>query len=144
MNKLREIRVDEVLVIEDDPIFSTLNAHLIKTSLGATCRIFEDASAAMNYLDDAKPNDGKKLILLDLNLPGMSGWDFLDAVAKKSYRDELVVIIITSSLFKEDKSRSKNYSQVIAYFTKPVKRNEFNDFLSNQSIIANKIDGKEL
>ena len=136
MFRMHEQFIGEVLVIEDDKIFSTLHAHMVEQTLGVKPQNFENAEEAIRFLDSKKSCKGKKLILLDLNMPGMNGWQFLDAVSHKAYIEEVLIVIVTSSLFGEDYNRSMNYKQVIAYFTKPLKKEKFNEFLKQKNMVA--------
>ena len=58
-------------------------------------------------------------MLLDLNMPGMNGWEFLEAV-KPLDRPPERVFILTSSLDERDKTMATNYPSVKGYITKPL------------------------
>ena len=135
MFKMHEQFIGEVLVIEDDKIFSTLHAHTVKQTLGIEPQNFENAQDAIRFLDSAKSCKEKTLILLDLNMPGMNGWQFLDAISQKAYIREILIVIVTSSLFGEDYNRSLDYEQVIGYFTKPLKKEKFYDLVKRKSLV---------
>lgn len=135
MLKMKEKEIGEVLVIEDDKIFATVHNHMLKRTLGCEPKIFANAQSAVEFLDSEKNKTRNSLILLDLNMPGMNGWDFMEAICNKEYRDQILVIIVTSSLFWEDYNRSKDYDQVIAYFTKPLKKEKLQDLLERKNLV---------
>lgn len=135
MLKMKEKEIGEVLVIEDDKIFATVHNHMLKRTLGCEPKSFMNAEAAIEFLDSEKNKNRNSLVLLDLNMPGMNGWDFLEAIREKEYRDQILVIIVTSSLFWEDYNRSKDYEQVIAYFTKPLKKEKLEDLLNRKNLV---------
>ncbi len=63
------------------------------------------------------------LIVLDLNMPMMNGWDILEFLQKEYYKEQIPVAIFTSSIDLRDASRSKHYRNVIGHFVKPITRN---------------------
>jgi CheY-like chemotaxis protein len=75
----------------------------------------QEAVAALQNPEEALPD----LVLLDLNMPGMNGWEFLEAV-KPLDRPPKRVFILTSSLDERDKAMATNYPSVKGYITKPL------------------------
>ncbi|RZS90637.1 response regulator [Aquimarina brevivitae] len=59
-------------------------------------------------------------IFLDLNMPVMDGWEFLDEREAKELCNGVKVAILTSSSRPEDRKKAEKYSCVIAYFEKPL------------------------
>ena len=84
--------VPGIFVIEDEEAISKLiELYLKKEEMAPT--VFYDAESALKELKDGKlPN----LIILDLNLPGMSGFDFLEEL-QKLYKNELPSVMILSA-----------------------------------------------
>ena len=86
----------KILVVEDVPEMAELASMYLKKS-GMTVESVGSAEEALEYIDKQMPD----LIILDLNLPGMSGFDFL-----KKFRDEynssLPVIIVSARDADED------------------------------------------
>lgn len=75
---------------------------------------FTNPLLAYNAMDEVNPD----LILLDLSMPVMDGWAYLDKMKEdgKGYR----VVILTSSTSEMDKTKSKDYGNVIAFSIKPL------------------------
>lgn len=139
MLRMQERKIGRVIVVEDDMILATVHTHLVRQIFKCEPEVFSRAEDAIDFVDSEKDNNEYKLILLDLNMPGMSGWDFLDNISKRNYADKILVVIVTSSLFWEDYNRSKNYSQVIAYFTKPLKKEKFRELINRKNIVIKSI-----
>jgi CheY-like chemotaxis protein len=61
-------------------------------------------------------------VLLDINMPGMSGFDFLTAYEQfpANKRSSVVVVMLTSSIDDRDKERALRFSSVKAFLTKPI------------------------
>lgn len=62
------------------------------------------------------------LIILDLNMPLVSGWEFLDEFMEKYYPSfrHTKVVILSSTVDPRDKERAKQYPIVIDFFSKPI------------------------
>ena len=66
------------------------------------------------------------VILLDINMPIMDGWEFMDEmiVLKSKISVSIQIYIVSSSIGFEDKNKAKNYSEIIAYLSKPIDSND--------------------
>jgi CheY-like chemotaxis protein len=84
----------------------------------------DEHRAALDWLNQNDQKDSNILILLDLNMPEINGWQFLDKLQETSYQSTIWVALVTSSSDLEDKERSLHYKQVVAYLEKPVKQGE--------------------
>ena len=108
----------KILLIDDDFMSSTYTSLMLKKihpKVEVVC--FNNAQDGLCFLKDAhqaKPN----YIFLDLNMPGMNGWDFMDEFQKMNLNIE--VIITTSSNDINDRDRSKSYSGISDFFIKPI------------------------
>jgi len=118
-------KFENVCIIDDDHIFIYGIKRLMKeVNFGDDILVYDNGKVALN---DLKLNSkaGKKLpsiIFLDLNMPIMNGWDFLDDFCKisESELNNTVVYITSSSVDPRDLVRIKSYSIVKNYILKPV------------------------
>ncbi|MFE3867928.1 response regulator [Flavobacterium sp. LS2P90] len=78
---------------------------------------FAIAKLKQNCIDNENLPDA---ILLDLNMPVMDGWQFLDEFIKLPIKKEISIFIITSSIDPFDIEMSKKYSAVKDYIIKPI------------------------
>lgn len=114
----------DVLLVEDNPGDVRLLEELFsETTINTNLTVVTDGSEAVAFLADereAVPN----LILLDLNLPGMDGFEVLDAIKDDPAVAHLPVLVLSSSCANEDVAASYD-RHANAYLTKPVDPDEF-------------------
>ncbi|WP_420154824.1 response regulator [Siphonobacter sp.] len=113
----------KVLIVDDDFIMLKLHQlRVINAGLSLKPQLFYNGREALNFLLAAEETDEQYLILLDLNMPIMSGWQFLEALQQQALRSTIRVVIITSSVDPADRQRAKDYPQVAGYLEKPLNR----------------------
>jgi CheY-like chemotaxis protein len=114
-----------VLLVDDDFVFTFLNKKII-SSLKFVNEIdtAQNGLQAIELLNASVDNDKPlpDIILLDLNMPIMDGFGFLDAFRNLRHpqKDRIKIIIVTSSMHPADLQRAKDYG-VTSYLTKPLK-----------------------
>ncbi len=110
-------------IIDDDKLSVKLVSMLItKNEFCETINPFFSPQVA---LDELKKNcvENKNLpdaILLDLNMPVMDGWQFLDEFNDLAIKKEISIFIISSSIDPVDIEMSKKYKMVKSYIMKPI------------------------
>jgi two-component system, NarL family, nitrate/nitrite response regulator NarL len=80
---------------------------------------------------EALPELNPDLILLDLNMPIMDGWDFLEKMHEKNLKQK--VYILTSSTSDLDRQRSKEYDNVVEFLVKPVEEELLEEILKESN-----------
>ncbi|HEK86503.1 MAG TPA: response regulator [Candidatus Aminicenantes bacterium] len=113
VSEASNVPVKKILLVEDDPLTARLITHYLK-DLQVEIIAFTEAEAALDYLGSS-PAD---LILLDLLLPGMDGFQFLKEVKKRESAREIPVIIM-SSISGEKEILKALEMGVVDYITKP-------------------------
>lgn len=105
-----------ILLVDDDPIFLTLAEMAIKKE-GREIEIFKafNGEEAIHFLAK-EPVD---TIFLDLNMPIMNGWEFLDEYATKGSQKQKI-FILTSSIDPSDKKRAEENPLVSSMLEKPL------------------------
>lgn len=95
--------------------------------------VVRDGQAALDYLEKGKddPSSLPDIIFLDLNLPKVSGQEFLKKVKKDEVLRSIPTIVLTISKREEDIARSYN-SGAAGYITKPV---DYEEFLKSVEIV---------
>lgn len=113
-----------IMIVEDDTIFVKIHSHLIKENTFIDPIAFQKAGEGLQYLDDNIRDSGDFVIFLDLNMPEMDGWEFINQVTERPYASRIHIIVVTSSTCEFDFNRAINYKQVIKYLVKPLKRKD--------------------
>jgi CheY-like chemotaxis protein len=119
------MKLQDVLLIADDKPTNSLNQIVLKRAeCTETIICKQDAQSALQYLSKSQEQTGRMpaLILLDINMPGMSGWDFLEEYGKlpDAARSTSKVIMTTTSLNPDDEVRAKNNPYIEGYCKKPL------------------------
>lgn len=109
------------LIVDDDKIVTFLQKKLVtKCDLDSDPYIFEKASDALKFLTDEGDFQTEYLIMLDINMPGMNGWEFLEALENVPVKYNCHVVMVTSSIDRKDKLKAANNDYVVDYIEKPV------------------------
>lgn len=130
--------LDLILCVDDDPITLMLCKMVIsKSSFAQEVITAQNGEEAINYFDELKLNTlgadiGRypQLILLDLNMPVMGGWEFLDEFSKPEYGavfKNTKVIVLSSTIDPRDINKSKTYPMVVDFISKPITKEMLED-----------------
>jgi CheY-like chemotaxis protein len=114
-----------ILLVEDDPDHVELALRALEKH-GVANRVFvaRDGAEALVYLSEGGLSTLPEVVLLDLNLPKISGLDVLRQIREGEYTRHLPVVILTSSDEEADLARSYELG-VNSYIRKPVSFAEF-------------------
>jgi CheY-like chemotaxis protein len=125
MNKVKTLGI-----VDDDTIYTFLVKKTIEqTNLVNTIKVFENGLDAIEFLKknadnyDALP----EIILLDLSMPVMDGWEFLEEYSLLSPKlgRKITIYIISSSISPFDIAKAKSISFVTDFIIKPVSKEKF-------------------
>lgn len=119
------------LLIDDDEPTNVYNNIMLKKSENISFwKIVNSADSALDYLSTI--SYAPDIILLDLNMPIHSGWDFLDYYERLDLPKKCKnVCILTTSLGSQDREKSKNYHIVKGFEEKPLTVNSLNKFIES-------------
>jgi CheY-like chemotaxis protein len=111
----------KILVVDDDDVILFITkTHLVKSGFCTDPLTFLNGKFALDFLLTQHQEGDRYLIFLDINMPLMNGWNFLDEVNKTPLSKVITVIMVTSSIDSRDKRKAKEYEQVVSYIEKPL------------------------
>ncbi len=119
-------KIVRILLIDDSAADNFIHARRIrKAGVANEIVVKENGRDAIEYL--ATRNGGGKypqpeLIFLDINMPVMNGWEFLDAYQQlpDEQKAGIVVTMLTTSSADKDQNKAKEYGVIAAYLEKPL------------------------
>jgi two-component system, chemotaxis family, chemotaxis protein CheY len=129
-------RIPVVALVDDDKIFR-LTASKTITSSSLTDRIlqFENGEDALTFLKENASNVSElpDYIFLDINMPYVDGWMFLDdyQILKSTLKKDITIYMVSSSIDPRDMSRAKENSDIRGYVLKPVSKEKFIELLKD-------------
>ncbi|GGI27213.1 response regulator [Pedobacter mendelii] len=118
----------KILAIDDDPLILLIHEAKLEDEVNCACEYFDNAEAALNYMQVTQDADIHFLLLLDINMPVMNGWDLLDAINISALKNRVYAIMVTSSINEADKCRAKEYEIVLGFVSKPLKTRHIGAF----------------
>ena len=135
--------IRKVLCVDDDTISLTISQLLLKrTGFASEVNTVIDGSEALEYFEElfaSNPNPAEnapELILLDINMPVMNGWEFLQEYTPK-FLDKLPnthIVILSSTIDPEDFALAKQYPVVVQFISKPLSIENLDELKSNPAM----------
>ncbi|MDP5229940.1 MAG: response regulator [Cellulophaga sp.] len=118
------MKIERVCIIDDDPIFVYGTKILLNhnSSFGSSVIVYENGKEALDDLTALVKSEEKlpDVIFLDLNMPTMDGWEFLDEFIKLSFKNRPKIFIVSSSIDQKDIKKARSYEIVQDFIAKPL------------------------
>jgi PAS domain S-box-containing protein len=120
-------KVDSVWIVDDDQVITYITEHMLRNADNSLhISSFLSAKMALEKLrlDGFAPD----VLLLDINMPGITGWEFLDQL--KALNLEANVYMYSSSIDPDDVKEARNYPMVRDFISKPLDARTIRQLLS--------------
>jgi len=128
-----------VLLIDDDEPTNFISKMLIEEAdCAGHIQVAQSGQAALNYLTNSEHFAGKNkdfpcpdLIFLDINMPAMNGWEFLDKYNEldQQHKGKVITVMLTTSLNPDDKLKANDNPVISRFETKPLTSEKLNTIL---------------
>ena len=115
-----------IMVVDDDPVNNTIVRKLAEfTGFAEEVISFVSAVDGLDYLQQTldKKEDLPSIIFLDIRMPIVNGWDFLERVSEMNRLqqfDNVHIYMLTSSSEQSDINKARQYKMVTDYIVKPL------------------------
>lgn len=113
------------ILVDDDPLNNMLSEMIIEEVFpDAKIMTFTEPKTGLDYIltNFNDPGEGKSILFLDLNMPKMTGWEFMGQFEKADTigKDQLLIYILSSSVNPVDLEKAKVNPYVIGFIEKPL------------------------
>ncbi|MCZ6694034.1 MAG: response regulator [Bacteroidetes bacterium] len=129
-------KVDTICLVDDDEVYHYIMERTIsRNKLAKTILKFMDGETAINFFNQNLANQSKlpELILLDLNMPVMDGWEFLQEflIIQPQLKKKVTIYLVTSSVNETDIEKAQNFQIISGYLVKPIAEEKLLEILDN-------------
>jgi len=126
-------KVELACIIDDDKIYVNLVKKIIEIKkLSENLLIYKNGKEALDYFKDSMSSATNEdllpdIIFLDLNMPVMDGWEFLNEFLKikNNLNKKITLYVVSSSIDPRDLERVKSFNMVTDYLIKPIELKKF-------------------
>ena len=119
-----------MLLIDDDEPTNFISTMLLnQTNCTEHIQVAESGEMALNYLthseyfcNERNSHPCPDIIFLDINMPAMNGWEFLEKYKQldQKHHGKLIIIMLTTSLNPEDKIKAESMPEISGFENKPI------------------------
>ena len=114
-------KINLACIIDDDPIFVRVVKKMLElANFCSEIRVFQNGQEALDGLRQIPADQRPDIIFLDLNMPELNGWGFLEAFEQLSLPESTLLYVVSSSIDPEEKEKARSYHFVQDFIEKPL------------------------
>lgn len=130
------MKAEIICIVDDDEVYQFSVTRTIKAAnIVKKILIFSDGEEVFDFLTDnlAEKDELPDIIFLDINMPYMDGWEFLDNFTKIKPKlpKKITIYLVSSSVSEKDLDKAKAISDVSDYMVKPITIEDFRTVIEN-------------
>jgi len=121
-----------VALIDDDPIYIQAFKNLLNTwQIANPFLFFANGKEALNFMQVNEASELPDILLLDLNMPVMNGWNFLENFNKLApqLQKNIGIYLVSSSIWQEDIKRAQQIELIKEFISKPIFKEKLQEIL---------------
>lgn len=126
----------DIILVDDDDVYLFVATHIFKSlSRELSIESFTDGEQALTFFKECAQfqYDTPDVLLLDINMPFLDGWSFLNEYEKlkPGLKSKVHIYLVTSSNRERDRQRANQYKDLESYIVKPVSRSKLKKVLAD-------------
>lgn len=121
----------KIYLVDDQDLVNTLNTlQFRKLGLDEKVRSFTNPELALDEIRFSEERDKRILVFLDINMPEMTGFEFLEFMELENFPTTVEVVIVTASINPNDRQQALEYAQYVkGFITAPLRVEHIEHFL---------------
>ncbi len=134
-----EKKFNKVLLVDDDKINNYINLRLIRRiGLSEEIIVTNNGQEAITYLKNCEKNEQPTLILLDINMPVMDGFEFLEEYEKLKGNtvERPMIVVLTTSTNTNDIKKVESSPIAAGYINKPLTEENLLGFIRRNASVV--------
>jgi len=113
--------IKHLLLVDDSEVTNYLHTFLfVDMNIAEEIHSVLNGQEALDYIRTCSKEEQPDLILLDINMPLMDGFEFLDHFENLDVNKSIVILMVSTSVMPRDIERSKQFKQVSGFIGKPL------------------------
>ncbi len=121
-----------ILLVDDDPIIQFIETESLQEfNIPVNISSHLNGRLALDFLQKEYNDTDSFIVLLDINMPVMGGWEFLDELVNLNYdtRANLKIYVVSSSSDESDILKAGTYKNVVKFISKPIETEDYQEIM---------------